>query len=369
MLQKCASGVSCLDSKGMTPLMRASQRNNFKCIEYLLNETNSDLNGSSRSTYTPLWFAVSNGYTDLAKYLLDFNTYPSILIDKSNQKLKDLQRPTTTNTASGSSLYLFSPLRASIVYSKFQIMIYLLQYGANVYELFGSASINLINNNNNLKQLINNNINEDYVNSLKFFHRQLFEHENYFCYLNSFIQNKNVYRRMMLEFVKNIFYRIKSNYNLMCRLDGYLLAASFGQYQSVEYVIDIICKLDMEKECDNNYLEIIKQFISVLDEFINTELVNNETNRRDFNDFFQIVTQKPNYLKNVFDYSVYLYVKYFRPVTLKDLCRFKIRKILLNKINLDNLKYKNEFLKSNQLEMLLNQCGLPNHLIKYLLYK
>ncbi len=116
MLQKCASGVSCLDSKGMTPLMRASQRNNFKCIEYLLNETNSDLNGSSRSTYTPLWFAVSNGYTDLAKYLLDFNTYPSILIDKSNQKLKDLQRPTITNTASGSSLYLFSPLRASIVF-------------------------------------------------------------------------------------------------------------------------------------------------------------------------------------------------------------------------------------------------------------
>ena len=319
MLQKRPNGVSCLDSKGMTPLMRASQRNNFKCIEYLLNETNSDLNGSSRSTYTPLWFAVSNGYTDLAKYLLDFNTYPSILIDKSNQKLKDLQRATTS--ASGSSLYLFSPLRASIVYSKFQIMIYLLQYGANVYELFGSASINLLNNNNttnnnNLKQLINNNINnEDYVNSLKFFHRQLFEHENYFCYLNSFIQNKNVYRRMMLEFVKNIFYKIKSNYNLMCRLDGYyLLASSLGQYQSVEYIIDIISKLEMEKECENNYLEIIKQFISLLDEFINTELINNET-------------------------------------------------------NLDNLKYKNEFLKSNHLEMVLNQCALPNHLINYLLYK
>lgn len=56
----------------MSPLMRASQRNNLKCIEYLLNETNSDLNGSSRSTYTPLWFAVSNGYNELAKLLLDF---------------------------------------------------------------------------------------------------------------------------------------------------------------------------------------------------------------------------------------------------------------------------------------------------------
>jgi hypothetical protein len=359
----------------MTPLMRAAQINNFKCIEYLLNETNSDLNGSSRSTYTPLWFAVSNGYTDLAKLLLDFNTYPSILDKSNNNNNQELIR-TGSGGNGASSIYLFSPLRASIVYSKFQIMIYLLQFGANVYELFGSVSINLVNND---QSIINNN-NEDYVNSLKFFHRQLFDHENYLAYLNCFIENKNVYRRMMLEFVKNIFYRIKLNYNLMTRLDAYLVNfSSFNNGLTIDFVIDCMNRFEMqqlnvgekeeeEEEC-RNYLDIIKQFIGLLDEFINTELIQNETNRRDFNDFFQIVTQKPNYLKSVFEYSVYLYEKYCRPVSLKDLCRFKIRKILYNRINLENLKYRNEFLKSNHLELLLGQCGLPIHLINYLLHK
>jgi hypothetical protein len=55
LIGKYSQGVYCLDSKGMTPLMRASQRNNYKCVEFLLNETNSQINGSTHSAYTPLW--------------------------------------------------------------------------------------------------------------------------------------------------------------------------------------------------------------------------------------------------------------------------------------------------------------------------
>ena len=127
---------------GMTPLMRAAQRNNYKCVEFLLNETASELNGSLFSTYTPLWFGVSNGYTQLVKLLLDFNANPSIndqhkkktteatddsLFDRTDQQ----QRRDSENSS-----FLFSPIRASIVYSQYTIMNYLLEYGTNVNELY-----------------------------------------------------------------------------------------------------------------------------------------------------------------------------------------------------------------------------------------
>ena len=257
-------------------------------------------------------------------------------------------------------------------------MIYLLQYGANVYELFGSVSASLTGSDLghvNFNQLIN----EDYVNSLKFFHRQLgsrtAEHDKYFAYLNDFIENKNVYRRMLIEFVKNICTKIKMNMNLATRIDRYLV--TFSKY-SLSQVIEATFHNDHEESTIisfTDYIEIANEFVCHIDLFINKELiaVANETelnnNRREFNDFFQIVTQKPNYLKNVFEYALFLVDKHFKPVSLKETCRFKIRKILLNRTNSLHVKYKSNFFKINHQEAILGSCGLPTHLINYLLHR
>lgn len=234
----------------MTPLMRAVQRNNVECVRYLLNNTRTDLNGSAQSTYTPLWFSVSNGYTDLALMLLNYNASPS-MVDKwissaiplptsvantlllqsedmtgaiSNPQQQQQQQHSSTTTTTAS--YLFSPLRASIVYARFQIMSYLLEFNANVYELFNVSRVE-----KRTRKLprpgrgFNPKLNEDYVNSLKFFHRQFVINEEQqqqqtstnqtvaydldmqLDILNEFIDDVNVYRRMLVEFVKNLIHR------------------------------------------------------------------------------------------------------------------------------------------------------------------
>lgn len=266
--------------------MRAVQRNNMQCVRYLLNNTASDLNGSAQSTYTPLWFAVSNGYNDLALLLLNYNASSS-MVEKSISSAIPLPTSvantlllqpedmsgglsatttTTTMTTTSSSIhhhsttatttasYLFSPLRASIVYSRFQIMAYLLEFNANVYELFNvtqpsSSHLNLNSSSSSSTnkrrcklprpgRAFDAKLNEDYLNTLKFFHRQFAideqqlnaaasssssssstsssngsspltaaELENQLNILNEFIDDVNVYRRMLIEFVKNLVYR------------------------------------------------------------------------------------------------------------------------------------------------------------------
>lgn len=237
----------------MTPLMRAVQRNNVECVRYLLNNTCSDLNGSSQSTYTPLWFSVSNGYNDLALLLLNYNASSS-MVEKSissaiplptsvaNTLLQseDLSggigsRSSDTSASSSSTAsYLFSPLRASIVYSRYQIMAYLLEFNANVYELFNVSRFasGAVVGGRRCKlprpgRVFNPKLNEDYLNSLKFFHRQfaadqqttattttaaattnqIVDLEQQLNFLNEFIDDVNVYRRMLIEFVKNLVYR------------------------------------------------------------------------------------------------------------------------------------------------------------------
>ena len=111
--------------------------------------------------------------------------------------------------------YLFSPLRASIVYSRFQIMIHLLEYGANVYELFGAT----FNGEEEEEESKKSTYNEDYVNALKLLHRQfgpflsqnLNEYDRCLNKLNEFIACPNVYRRMLIEFVKNVYTKVANN--------------------------------------------------------------------------------------------------------------------------------------------------------------
>lgn len=208
--------------------MRAAQRNNYKCAEFLLNETASELNGSLFSTYTPLWFGVSNGYTELVKLLLDYNANPSINDQHKKPKNQIPTGSTSNNNINASfdrtdqqqrrdnenSSFLFSPIRASIVYSQFTIMKYLLEYGANVNELFS-----IVTKPKGTSECFDAVSNDNYVNSLKFFHRQFGhvvktnESSPFLVVLNEFVENQNVYRQMLIEFVKNVYTNIRLRQN------------------------------------------------------------------------------------------------------------------------------------------------------------
>jgi hypothetical protein len=117
-LKKHANGVYCTDTKGMTPLMRAVQRNNRECVEFLLNETESNINGSRESVHSPLWFGVVNGYNETCRLLLNFNAYPSLIqhtktFQTASQHLNNYDYTAGLNFSLNSG-----PLRASIVYSR-----------------------------------------------------------------------------------------------------------------------------------------------------------------------------------------------------------------------------------------------------------
>ena len=96
-------------------------------------------------------------------------------------------------------------------------MLNLCEYGANVYELFGA--------NYNEASLIDpkSTSSEDFVNALKLLQRQfgpfitqttntqlLNGYDTFLNKLNEFIL-PNVYRRMLIEFVKNIYTKIGTN--------------------------------------------------------------------------------------------------------------------------------------------------------------
>ncbi len=314
--------------------MRAAQRNNYKCAEFLLNETACELNGSSFSTYTPLWFGVSNGYTDLVKLLLDFNANPSIN-DKHKSKKSSSDSLHSLNDSherreAENITFLFSPIRASIIYSQFKIMNYLLEYGANVNELFSMVGPKHIDT--HYDALLNDN----YVNSLKFFHRQFGqviktnEKSAFLVSLNEYVQDQNVYRQMLIEFCKNVTQNIKLNPDLSNRIDQFL--TTFGK-SSIDCIINMT-KL-IEKPYQNElkmseYLDLASQFMCAIDQFISSEqIITNEnienvnvpviSNRRDYNDFVRNLIQKPDHHKNLFDFASYLIGEFHHPKSLKSL--------------------------------------------------
>ena len=352
--------------------MRASQRNNLECVELLLNETCSELNGSKHSAYTPLWFGVSNGFVDLVKLLLDYNAIPSIN-DKQTQHLTANARSDYRRTRNAlpiavqpdSNAFLFSPIRASIVYSQESIMNHLLKFNANVYELFGE--IKLVS--------FKPKLNEELVNALKFFYRQFgtIEQKNNLLFrLNEFIEDVNIWRLMLVEFVKYILINLKLNSEII-RLDQFLTPFSRN---STEYVAEITADMENGSELKmSQYLTLINEFIESVNLFLSSEQVlNNQQhilvsvgNRREYNEFLRDLLQKPNYHKNLIEFACYLVESFYRPKSLKQLCRFKIRKIVFDQIDNSNIKYNKQFLKTNHMEAILNTYKLPNYLRNYVL--
>ena len=359
--------------------------------------------GSSYSAYTPLWFAVSNGYTDLVKLILNYNASPSIVdktLKKSNFNLnsndmnllmqdddhigirRDARMPIgsalvsdqTQQQQQQQTSYLFSPLRASIVYSRFQIMITLLEYGANIYELFGAT----LNGDESNKQTYN----DDYVNALKLLHRQfgpflsqnLNEYDKCLNKLNEFISCPNVYRRMLIEFVKSICTKIAANKVLSSQLS---LNAVNNSKNSLDQVISLTqhfesClneEISKEREDDEwrDYLNLSSDFFVSIDLLLSA---NNEQNPilNENNVALNQLSRKPLFHQTLFEFSKFLMSKFFAPKKLKELCRFTLRQTVLSKIQRDQVKYGKNFTKRDHLNVLLKTFNLPNNLIDYLLH-
>jgi hypothetical protein len=349
----------------MTPLMRAVQKNSVDCVAFLLNETDSNPNGSLQSTYTPIWFAISNGFNVLAKLLLNFNASPSIL-----------ERPITKtgdHIDNGVSLTLFSPLRAAIVYGRLEIMLLLLKYGANLNELFDDCL-----NNDSEEEM--SPIHKRYLNALHFFHRQLSNrspstsdngnsNKNQFLdILNNYICNVNVYRRMVISFVYYTCLNIKSDKNLMDGFDEFCY--KFGR-NSIEKVVNATNSIEastLNGMSLDQYLEMCGEFFTSLDMFTASDIFDRyHLNNLHFNTRYLKLNRLTNYHSNIFEFSTsLLMVNYFKPKTLKELCRFKLRNKLFNSMN-TTFRYNSTFLKCDHFVEIVNQLGLPNSIKNYLL--
>jgi len=176
-LFKCAikihpNGVHLTDMKGMTVLVRACQRDHMDFIKFLLENTDTDPNGSALCQQTPLMIAVMNKYEAQVKLLLAHGAKPSLSFSTK------MSYPEWMLTA--------SPLRTSIVYKHFNIMSMLLKYGADWNELFlhRNAQMNF----------------KIYYNYLRSMHK--LDDFKFVNELNAHIENVNVYRLIFFAFFK-----------------------------------------------------------------------------------------------------------------------------------------------------------------------
>ena len=274
--------------------------------------------------------------------------------------------------------YLFSPLRASIVYSRFQIMITLLEYDANVYELFGAT----FNNEESNKPTYN----DDYVNALKLLHRQfgpflsqnLNEYDKCLNKLNEFISCPNVYRRMLIEFVKNVYSKIESNQVLASQLSLNLNASNKNSLDQIRILTENFERYLSEQngkgirgEDDwRDYLNLASDFFVSIDFLLssNNEQNNNNPILNENNVALNQLSRKPLFHQTLFEFSKFLMEKFFAPKKLKELCRFKLRKIILSKIQRDQVKYSKTFTKRDHQVAMLKTFNLPNNLIDYLMH-
>ena len=350
--------------------------------------------------YTPLWFAVSNGYNDLVKLILNYNASPSI-VDKTLKKaqfnldISDVElliqdddhvgmratishsEPTRFSRQQQQTSYLFSPLRASIVYSRFQIMVNLCEYGANVYELFGAH----FNEASLVDPRQSPASSEDFVNALKLLHRQFGpfitqskgehlssnDYGKCLCKLNEFISSPNVYRRMLLEFVASICSKIKAT-NHHHILAGQLNLGQATSKHSLEHIIKLTEHLRSNSAVMSDSDEWSDYLFAANDFFVALDFVLSDPERSATVLGENQLSRKPRFHQSLFEFGKFLTQRFFAPKSLKELCRFKLRAALLTKIQRDKLKYSREFTKRDHQIEILKSFNLPNNLLNYLMH-
>lgn len=318
-LSKCPSGIHCTDAKGMTPLMRAVQRNNIESVKYLLNETKSDINGNQRSIYTPLWLSVSNGLDEMCLVLLNFN---------ASTRYVNKMAPASTSL-------LLSPLRASIVYSKYQIMKYLLEFDADVSEIF-----------------IENVNNESYLSGLKLYYRHFGANRNdtYLNILHSFTPSPNIYKSMLVALLKSITSQL-NRFSQELNVNGL-------DYDSYLRLIDRFESNSWPEIDMSTFLTQVSEFIDSVDVYL-TQTARAGT--------FAIY---PGYSQlDLLKFAIELIRTYYRPLSLKELCRFRFRKILFERVNCLTADQFNstDHRKIDHLNKIVDKIGLPNYFKEYTL--
>ena len=86
------------------------------------------------------------------------------------------------------------------------------------------------------------------------------------------------------------------------------------------------------------------------------------------NSALNTLSLKPMFHQTLFEFSKFLMLRFFAPKTLKELCRFKLRQEMFDRIKLDKLKYSHAFTKKDHCELILNTFKLPCNLLSYLMH-
>jgi hypothetical protein len=304
----------------------------------MLSETKADLNGSMNSIYTPLWLSVSNGYTQICMLLLDFNATPAYV-----QKMPAIP---SHMTSFDTSCTVMSPIRASIIYSRFQIMIHLLEYNASVDEIYDSAPMG-------------SNF-EGYLNALKLFYRQFGQSSENLVFLNrldSFTENPHFYKRMLVDCLKCIVLQVNSNVN-MREFDAFLSRTAGTQ---TALVLDLIDKFQANRlgECQiDTFLRLVEEWLGSMESFLS-----------DTHQMSLINTNSNFTFTELFVYARSLFKRYYAPKSLKELARFKLRRAMFDKLASDKARFSLRFCKIDALNSMLNQLYLPNYFKDYILHR
>lgn len=170
--------------------------------------------------------------------------------------------------------------------------------------------------------------------------------------------------------------------SLVDRLYDYLNSQS--RANTIDYIIKMNEKISCNEEeeesrggnfggeiersewCD--YLVAVREFIESLEKFLSLTPENSFTFNLHTNNS---LIRKPNYNQELFELAVRLVAAYHRPKSLKQLARFKIRRLLFEHVDStwhENM-YNERFLKRDHIEQLVRALDLPNGLCNYILCK
>jgi ankyrin repeat protein len=198
-LRNYSKGIDLVDAKGMTVLMRACQKNHYKFVQFLLENTSVNVNGSELCMQTPLSTAIMNQSDQLVGLLLKHKANPS--------RMPYMNKNVT-----------MSPLKCAIVYNRFEAMCLLLKYGANPLE----------------ELLIDDNY-SSYTTLLRLFYKNFDgRHFKYMIILNDFIQNPNIYRLIFYSYFKTKTIELPHDTSIDTLFKQYVYRSSSIEHKTLE---------------------------------------------------------------------------------------------------------------------------------------
>jgi hypothetical protein len=284
-------------------MMCAVQNNNLACVTFLLSQTGVDLSNCIYSMDTPLVLSVTEGHSQMCKLLLDFNA------------------PLT-----------LSSLRISLLHSRFQIMTNLLEYNAST-DVFYSISSSSARGG---KYASAGDM--QCIRRLMLLKRS--EENNYYLdRLDSFTPSPRVYKDMLLDCLQYFMTKVVGQAMLFDNsVAGERVSGLIGLKDRLN---EMVCTIDSFFVAVDQLLDSIHIFISEND---------SQPNLKANVEFSNLVS----FAKSVFK-------RYYKPKTLKELCRFKLRKIVFDAVSRyqSKGKYSMKYRKTEALYDMLYKLNVP----------